>query len=76
MIQLKCEHWRDCNHPGGGCCAIGQYDKPSLPVCLSVCPKGPRLEISEVLKDLYPPAAIDPDYVPTPANATKGRCCS
>jgi len=22
------------------------------------------------------PAAIDPDYVPTPANATRGRCCS
>jgi hypothetical protein len=36
------------------------------------CPKG----YYSVSGRMPPPAIIDPGYKPTPANATRGRCCS
>jgi hypothetical protein len=37
---VNCEHWRDCGIVGGGCCAIGRYNRPSHGVC-DVCLKVP-----------------------------------
>lgn len=32
--MMKCDHWKDCNVRGGGCCAAGHYGgRPSLGVC-------------------------------------------
>lgn len=34
---VNCSHWIDCGITGGGCCSIGEYERPSLGVCLQVC---------------------------------------
>lgn len=40
---MNCEHWRDCNVPGGGCCDAGLYGgTPSLGTCRR-CLAGPGL---------------------------------
>ncbi len=35
--MIPCKQWRDCGIRGGGCCAAGRYDRPSVGVCLTVC---------------------------------------
>ena len=37
--MIPCKHWRNCGVTGGGCCAIGVYNRPSFGVCLSACTK-------------------------------------
>jgi hypothetical protein len=37
MSAVNCQHWRECSVRGGGCCAAGVYDRPSIGVCASVC---------------------------------------
>ena len=32
-----CDHWQDCGVQGGGCCAVGHWEKPSLGVCKKHC---------------------------------------
>lgn len=32
-MSINCIHWRDCNHPRGGCCAMGVHDRPSFGTC-------------------------------------------
>lgn len=36
-MKVNCEHWQECKVTGGGCCSIGEYDKPSFGVCLLAC---------------------------------------
>ena len=36
-MSIDCPHWRDCGIKGGGCCAVGKYNRPSFGVCLHVC---------------------------------------
>jgi len=36
---IQCKHWQDCGVQHGGCCAIGEYSKPSFGVCLNGCEK-------------------------------------
>ena len=37
--MIKCKHWDYCGLSGGGCCRIGEYENPSVGVCLSICEK-------------------------------------
>jgi len=37
--NVACTHWEDCGVDGGGCCGIGEYERPSFGVCLTVCEK-------------------------------------
>jgi hypothetical protein len=32
-----CDHWQDCGVQGGGCCAAGHWEKPTLGVCKKHC---------------------------------------
>ena len=35
--MIRCKNWEDCGLSGGGCCRIGEYEKPSVGVCLTIC---------------------------------------
>ena len=35
--MITCVHWSHCGIIGGGCCSIGEYDRPSFGVCLQIC---------------------------------------
>ncbi len=32
-----CDHWSQCGVQGGGCCAAGHWEKPTLGVCRKYC---------------------------------------
>ena len=36
-MKIECKHWEDCGSSDGGCCTIGEYERPSFGVCLTVC---------------------------------------
>jgi hypothetical protein len=70
--MVNCIHWTDCSRKGGGCCALGAYDRPSVKVCLTVCKRRAPDPVRAFLA--MPVQEIEPDYKPTPTNATKGGC--
>ena len=35
--MILCKHWIDCGLENRGCCAIEEYENPSIGVCLKLC---------------------------------------
>lgn len=54
MRHVPCQHWRDCGLIDGGCCAIKAFDKPSVGVCLRLCPRyaGPPRGLGDAVHQL------------------------
>lgn len=63
---LGCIGLKFCN--GSGYC--DHHPQKSAAVLIVVCPLGKFYPAGA----LPPPAQIDPDYIPTPTNATEGGC--
>lgn len=50
--MIDCKHWKKCGVVSGGCCKIGEYDKPSYGVCLLVCKKNTSKPEEKVAKEM------------------------
>ena len=46
-MKIKCKYWEDCDILNGGCCTVGEYDRPSFGVCLTVCTRNTSEERQE-----------------------------
>lgn len=42
--MIKCKHFEECGVVGGGCCKIGEWQKPTYGVCLQLCEKNTHPE--------------------------------
>lgn len=73
-MKIMCKYWSDCGVKSGGCCGLAPAphgNRVSAGVCQN-CKSydGPTRMPASLMK----PLPIPQDYVPTPANSTKGGC--
>lgn len=52
---VNCKHWEDCGVVNGGCCAIKEYHKPSVGVCLLICKKKTQKTTPEEIAEIEKP---------------------
>ena len=58
-MKIKCDYWRECGNVGGGCCKLGEHEKPSYHTCSVVCKKNTEKRKAVAKKDSCKSCKVD-----------------